>query len=63
MLISRAVADPEFSDEILEVVAEQLKRRGLGAVILAARSPPTGLKRERSLQMLSRLMPARTFRS
>ncbi|MDX3761887.1 TetR/AcrR family transcriptional regulator [Streptomyces mirabilis] len=36
MLISRAVADPEFSDEILEVVAEQLKRRGLGAANPAA---------------------------
>lgn len=31
VLLSRAVADPEFSDEILEVVADQLKRRGPGA--------------------------------
>ncbi|MEU1600879.1 TetR/AcrR family transcriptional regulator [Streptomyces sp. NPDC005708] len=36
MLISRAVADPEFSDEILEAVAERLKRHGLGAAWPAA---------------------------
>ncbi|MGI5144027.1 MULTISPECIES: TetR/AcrR family transcriptional regulator [unclassified Streptomyces] len=36
MLISRAVADPEFSDEILETVAEQLKRHGQGAARPAA---------------------------
>ncbi|WP_328891734.1 TetR/AcrR family transcriptional regulator [Streptomyces sp. NBC_00316] len=36
LLISRAVADPEFSDEILEAVAEQLKRHGPEAAWPAA---------------------------
>ncbi|MEU6322757.1 TetR/AcrR family transcriptional regulator [Streptomyces sp. NPDC047009] len=36
VLISRAVADPDLSDDILEAVAEQLKRHGRGAVSPAA---------------------------
>ncbi|MEU1599524.1 TetR/AcrR family transcriptional regulator [Streptomyces sp. NPDC005708] len=48
MLISRAVADPEFSDEILEEVAEQLKlkRHGQGAACLLPDPESTGLIRE-----------------